>query len=98
MEGAVMMRLCVLAGAMAIASAAPHVAGGRIFFLDLRGGRILSANPDGSDLKVVIDGRKDGIDGIAIDMEAGHIFWTNMGKVKLDDGSIERSDLDGRNL
>jgi hypothetical protein len=46
----------------------------------------------------VLDGRTNGIDGIAIDLQAGHIFWTNMGKVKVDDGSIERSDLDGRNL
>ena len=54
--------------------------------------------PDGSDLKVVIEARKNGVDGIVIDAEAGHIFWTNMGKVKLDDGSIERSGLDGKNL
>ena len=27
----------------------------RLFFLDLSGGRILSANPDGSDLKTVIN-------------------------------------------
>ena len=26
---------------------------GRLFFLDLSGGRILSANPDGSDLKTI---------------------------------------------
>ena len=29
--------------------------------------------------------------------EAGHIYWTNMGVPNLDDGSIERADLDGRN-
>jgi len=71
---------------------------GRIFFLDLKGKRVVSANPDGSDPKVVLDGRNRGVDGIAIDVLAGHIFWTNMGKVSVDDGSIERSDLDGRNL
>ena len=27
---------------------------GRLFFLDLSGGRILSANPDGSELKTII--------------------------------------------
>jgi hypothetical protein len=27
---------------------------GRIFFLDLGGGRVLSANPDGSDLKTIV--------------------------------------------
>ena len=29
--------------------------------------------------------------------EAGHIYWTNMGVPNLNDGSIERADLDGRN-
>ena len=36
-------------------------------------------------------------DGIAVDAEAGHIYWTNMGVPKQNDGSIERADLDGRN-
>ena len=32
---------------------------GKLFFLNLSGGRILSANPDGSDLKTIInEGRK----------------------------------------
>jgi DNA-binding beta-propeller fold protein YncE len=38
------------------------------------------------------------MDGIVVDQAAGHIFWTNMGKMKADDGSIERLDLDGKNL
>jgi len=29
-------------------------ASGRIFFLDLGGGHVLSANPDGSDLKTIV--------------------------------------------
>jgi len=28
---------------------------------------------------------------------AGHIYWTNMGIPSLDDGSIERADIDGKN-
>jgi len=36
-------------------------------------------------------------DGIAVDVEGGHIYWTNMGVPNLNDGSIERADLDGRN-
>jgi hypothetical protein len=37
-------------------------------------------------------------DGIAVDVEAGHIYWTNMGSsVSVDDGSIERADIDGKN-
>src|SRR6516165_10072124 len=73
-------------------------ASGRIFFLDLGGGRVLSANPDGSDLTtIVVEGRKLP-DGLAIDVAAGHIYWTNMGNFKANDGSIVRSDLDGRNM
>jgi hypothetical protein len=70
----------------------------RIFFLDLGGGRVLSANPDGSDLKtLLIEGRKLP-DGLAVDVAAGHLYWTNMGNPKANDGTIFRSDLDGRNL
>src|SRR6202040_1813875 len=36
-------------------------------------------------------------DGIAVDVEGGHIYWTNMGVPNRHDGSIERADLDGRN-
>ena len=36
-------------------------------------------------------------DGVAVDVEAGHIYWTNMGKPPVNDGSIERVDLDGGN-
>jgi hypothetical protein len=78
--------------------AAPSSTSGRLYFLDLRGGRVLSANPDGSDLKILLDGHKTGMDGIAVDPAARHIFWTNMGKMKANDGSIERLDLDGNNL
>jgi len=80
---------------------APQRAGaaaGRLFFLDLGAGRILSANPDGSGLKVVVaEGRKLP-DGLAIDAAAGHLYWTNMGNLKANDGSILRSDLDGSHV
>ena len=37
-------------------------------------------------------------DGIAVDVGAGHIYWTNMGSSpSTNDGSIERADLDGKN-
>jgi DNA-binding beta-propeller fold protein YncE len=71
---------------------------GRIFFLDLGGGRVLSANPDGSDLRTIIEEGRKLPDGLAIDVAAGHIYWTNMGNFRLNDGSILRSDLDGRNI
>jgi sugar lactone lactonase YvrE len=70
---------------------------GRLFFLDLAGGRVLSANPDGSDLKTLVDEGRKLPDGLAIDIAAGHLYWTNMGNPKKNDGSILRSDLDGAN-
>ena len=36
-------------------------------------------------------------DGVAVDLKAGHVYWTNMGVPDLNDGSIERCDFDGRN-
>jgi hypothetical protein len=70
----------------------------RIFFLDLGGGRVLSANPDGSDLKTLLTEGRKLPDGLAVDVADGHLYWTNMGNPKANDGSIFRSDLDGRNL
>src|ERR1700726_3023518 len=70
----------------------------RLFFLDLSGGRILSANPDGSDLKTIINEGRKLPDGLALDAAAGHIYWTNMGNPKTNDGSIMRSDLSGKNM
>jgi len=70
---------------------------GRLFLLELSGGRVQSMRPDGSDRKVLVSNCQLP-DGIAVDVAAGHIYWTNMGSSpSADDGSIERSDLDGRN-
>jgi hypothetical protein len=69
---------------------------GRLFVLELSGDRIQSMNTDGSDRKVVVSNCHLP-DGIAIDVEAGHIYWTNMGVPNLNDGSIERVDMDGTN-
>jgi DNA-binding beta-propeller fold protein YncE len=70
----------------------------RIFFLDLGAGRILSANPDGSDLQTLVSEGRKLPDGLAVDVAAGHLYWTNMGNPKSNDGTIFRSDLDGRNM
>lgn len=69
---------------------------GRLYLLDLSGGRVLSLNADGSD-KTVIAADCHWPDGVAVDTDAGHVYWTNMGVPHLNDGSIERADLDGRN-
>ena len=71
---------------------------GRLFFLDLGAGRVLSANPDGSDLKTIVSEGRKLPDGIVVDAEAGHIYWTNMGSLKGNDGAIDRADLDGSNV
>jgi hypothetical protein len=69
---------------------------GRLFVLELSGDRIHSMNPDGSDRKTIVaDCHLP--DGIVVDAQAGHIYWTNMGIPNLDDGSIERANLDGEN-
>ena len=69
---------------------------GRLFVLDLSGGRILSVNPDGSDRKIIVMECRHP-DGVVVDAEAGHIYWTNMGVPNLNDGSIERADVGGLN-
>jgi len=68
----------------------------RLFVLDLGGGVVFSANPDGSDKKVLITGCRHP-DGIVVDTQAGHIYWTDMGVPSQNDGAIERADLDGLN-
>ena len=68
----------------------------RLYVLDLSGDLIFTVNPDGSEKTVIVtDCRYP--DGIVVDVERGHIYWTNMGIPNLNDGSIERADLDGQN-
>jgi hypothetical protein len=69
---------------------------GRLFVLDLSGGRVYSLNPDGSGPQTLVTGCRLP-DGIAVDPAAGYIYWSNMGVPSRNDGSIERTDLDGGN-
>jgi len=69
---------------------------GRLFVLDASGGRIFSTETDGSDQQVLLTGCRIP-DGVVVDAQAGHIYWTNMGVPGRNDGSIERIDVDGRN-
>ena len=48
----------------------------RLFVLELSGDRIHSMNPDGSDRKTIVTDCRFP-DGIGVDSEAGHIYWTN---------------------
>src|SRR6202171_110388 len=68
----------------------------RLFVLELNAGRIHSMNTDGSDRKTIVSDCHLP-DGIVVDVEAGHIYWTNMGIPSLNDGSVERADIDGKN-
>jgi len=66
----------------------------RLVVLSLSGGQVFTMATDGSDRRVIVTGGHMP-DGVAVDADAGHIYWTNMGVPNLDDGSIQRCDLDG---
>jgi DNA-binding beta-propeller fold protein YncE len=70
----------------------------RLFFLSASSGEVFSANPDGSDLKVIVRQGRRLPDGIVVDTAPGHLYWTNMGNPTANDGSIERADFDGQNV
>src|SRR5262249_33417097 len=50
----------------------------RLFVLELNADRVHSMNVDGSDRKTIVTDCHLP-DGIVVDAEAGHIYWTNMG-------------------
>ncbi len=76
--------------------AAGKAAVGQLFVLNLGAGEVLSMNPDGSGKKVLVSGAPLP-DGVVVDVEAGHIYWTNMVVPSKNNGYIERADLDGAN-
>jgi hypothetical protein len=49
-------------------------ANGRLFVLDLSGGRVMSVNADGSDLKTLVSEGRHLPDGVVVEVEAGHIY------------------------
>lgn len=78
---------------------------GRLYFLDLGvdsypniKGRILTSKPDGTDMKTLVTDLKHCPDGIDVDPERQHIYWTNMGVGAANDGSIQRCALNGTNI
>src|SRR5579872_5603858 len=72
----------------------------RLYYLDISPGkgRLLTANPDGTDVKVLVPGLNMGPDGVAVDSAHGYVYWTNMGKASVNDGSVQRANLDGTNV
>jgi DNA-binding beta-propeller fold protein YncE len=70
---------------------------GMLFVLEASDtGRLFSVHPDGSGKVISVSGCRVP-DGVAVDVEARHVYWTNMGIPSVNDGSIERADLDGSN-
>ncbi|HVP84023.1 MAG TPA: hypothetical protein VMS78_04805 [Rhizomicrobium sp.] len=74
----------------------PKRSTGRLFVLDASGARLFVMNTDGSEKKILANGCRIP-DGIAVDAQAGNIYWSNMGVPSVNDGSIERIDIDGGN-
>jgi DNA-binding beta-propeller fold protein YncE len=87
--------MSVNASKSTVAKSAPKDSSGRLFFLSASAGQVLSANADGSDLKVIVSEGRRIPDGIVVDSQAGYLYWTNMGNPTANDGSIERSEFDG---
>ena len=105
--GALAKSKAKLAGAIA-----PSATTGRLYFLDTHGRQVMSANPDGSNLKMLAQAGGSP-DGIAVDVASGHVYWTNMTTfrenaegdegpggwaARFGPGSLERADLDGSNV
>lgn len=84
------------AASTAIESSRAKATVSRLFVLELNAGNIHTMNTDGSDRRTIVTDCWLP-DGIVVDVGAGHIYWTNMGVPSLNDGSIERADLDGGN-
>ena len=80
----------------ATATAARAATTPRLFVLNVSAGAVLSMSPDGKDQQVIASHCRIP-DGVAVDVDAGRVYWTNMGVPDADDGSIECADLDGAN-
>ena len=68
-----------------------------VFYLDV-GGSVMATDVEDPEARTIVEDAGQGPDGIALDMENGHIYWTGMGVPANDDGFIRRSNLDGSNV
>jgi hypothetical protein len=87
------------AGAAGTSGAGPDEPGSRltVFYLDV-GGSVMATDVENPRARTIVEDAGQGPDGIAVDLEQGHIYWTGMGVPADDDGFILRSDLDGDNI
>jgi hypothetical protein len=69
-----------------------------LFYLDVTGGRVLTANAQNPAAKVLVAAAGQGPDGVAVDVAGGHVYWTGMGNPSANDGFIKRSNLDGSDV
>jgi hypothetical protein len=84
-------------GAAGSSGAAPTSGTPTLFWLDVSG-KVLSSDATNFAVKTVVPSAGQGSDGIAVDVAAGYIYWTDMGAPADDDGSVLRSNLDGSNV
>ena len=68
-----------------------------LFWLDVSG-KVLSSDATDFAVKTIVPSAGQGSDGIAVDVAAGYIYWTDMGVPADNDGSVMRSNLDGSNV
>jgi hypothetical protein len=78
--------------------------GGKLYWCDREGMRVMRANLDGSKIETLVDtsrgdprpGRdaKKWCVGIAVDHEGGHVYWTQKGSDNAGEGRILRANLD----
>ena len=69
-----------------------------MFYLDVTGGRVMTAGVQNPKATVLVATTGQGPDGVAVDVAGGHVYWTGMGVPADDDGFIMRADLDGKNV
>lgn len=69
-----------------------------LYYLNVTEALVMTVGAEGGQPDVVVQDAGQGPDGIAVDPDGGHIFWTNMGVPAEENGFILRSDLDGSNV
>lgn len=65
-----------------------------LYWLDVSG-KVMTSPADDFEPRTLVRRAGQGSDGIAVDVEHGFIYWTNMGVPSENDGSLMRSKLDG---